>query len=86
MYRIICSIVFLSLILSNVAFSQTNPVLDIFPKGTISHGNIPYNNDSLPKHLLDIYLPADAKGKVPLVILVHGVAGYAMISMRTSVI
>ncbi len=70
--RIVYSIVFLSLTLSNVAFSQTNPVIDAFPKGTILHGNIPYNNDSLPKHLLDIYLPADAKGKVPLVIFVHG--------------
>lgn len=72
LHRIIHSIVFLSWTLSHVAFSQTNPVIDIFPKGTILHGNIPYNNDSLPKHLLDIYLPAGAKGKVPLVIFVHG--------------
>ena len=42
------------------------------PKGTIVHGNIPYNNDTLKKHLLDIYVPADAKGKVPLVVLIHG--------------
>jgi len=46
--------------------------MDAFPKGTILHGNIPYNNDTLPKHLLDIYLPPNAKGKVPLVIFVHG--------------
>jgi len=47
------------------------------PKGTIIHGDIPYNNDTLKKHLLDIYLPANAKGKsslggIPLVIFVHG--------------
>ncbi|MEO6358346.1 MAG: hypothetical protein ABIU77_09720, partial [Ferruginibacter sp.] len=42
------------------------------PKGTIVHGNIPYNNDTLQKHLLDIYVPANAKGKVALVILIHG--------------
>jgi len=42
------------------------------PKGTIIHGNIPYNNDTLKKHLLDIYVPADAKGKVPLVVFIHG--------------
>ena len=42
------------------------------PKGTIIHGNIPYNNDTLKKHLLDIYLPADAKGKLPLVVFIHG--------------
>ncbi|WP_277487978.1 alpha/beta hydrolase [Catalinimonas alkaloidigena] len=53
-------------------FSQTNPVMDIFPQGTVLHGNIPYNDDSLQKHLLDIYLPANATGKLPLVIFVHG--------------
>lgn len=42
------------------------------PKGTIIHGNIPYNNDTLKKHLLDIYLPADNKGKHPLVVFIHG--------------
>ena len=42
------------------------------PKGTIIHGNIPYNNDTLKKHLLDIYLPVNAKGSVPLVIFIHG--------------
>ena len=42
------------------------------PKGTIIHGNIPYNNDTLKKHLLDIYLPADTKGKLPLVVFIHG--------------
>ena len=42
------------------------------PKGTIIHGNIPYNNDTLKKHLLDIYLPANAKGKLPLVVFIHG--------------
>jgi acetyl esterase/lipase len=41
-------------------------------KGTIIHGNIPYNNDTLKKHLLDIYLPANAKGKLPLVVFIHG--------------
>jgi acetyl esterase/lipase len=53
-------------------FSQTNPVMDIFPDGTILHGDIPYAHDTLQKHLLDIYLPADAKRKLPLVIFIHG--------------
>ena len=53
-------------------FAQNNPVLDAFPKGTILHGNIRYNNDTNPKHLLDIYYPENAKGKVPLVIFIHG--------------
>ncbi len=56
----------------NHGFAQTNPVINIFPEGTILHGNIPYNNDTLQKHLLDIYLPAHTKGKLPLVIFIHG--------------
>lgn len=58
--------------LSTSGFAQTNPVIDAFPKGTILYGNISYNNDTLKKHMLDIYLPRDAKGKVPLVIFIHG--------------
>lgn len=53
-------------------FAQTNPVIDAFPQGTILHGNVPYNNDDHSKHLLDIYLPANTKGLVPLVIFIHG--------------
>ncbi|WP_255077978.1 alpha/beta hydrolase [Lacihabitans sp. CCS-44] len=54
-------------------FSQSeNRLMKDMPAGTFLHGNIPYNNDTLKKHLLDIYLPANAKGKLPLVIMVHG--------------
>jgi acetyl esterase/lipase len=52
--------------------AQTNPVIDIFPQGTLLHGNIPYNKDTLQKHLLDIYMPPNAKGKIPLVVFIHG--------------
>ena len=71
-HRIIYVVITLSLILSTSAISQTNPVIDVFPRGTILHGNVAYNNDTLTKHLLDIYLPPNAKGKVPLVIFIHG--------------
>jgi acetyl esterase/lipase len=63
---------FLLLLIVPSSYSQKNPVIDAFPKGTILHGNVQYNNDTLPKHLLDLYLPADAKVKLPLVILIHG--------------
>lgn len=66
------TVLFLFLIAVTQGFSQTNPVIDAFPEGTILHGNIAYNNDTLQKHLLDIYLPANATGKLPLVIFVHG--------------
>lgn len=53
-------------------FAQENPVMDLFPEGTVLHGNLNYNNDSLTKHLLDIYLPANTTTKLPLVVFVHG--------------
>ncbi|MBT8308012.1 MAG: alpha/beta hydrolase [Maribacter sp.] len=53
-------------------FSQTNPVIEVFPKGTVLHGNVNYANDTLQKHLLDIYLPQKVSGKIPLVVFVHG--------------
>ena len=70
---------FLTLIiaLATYTFTYAQPpspaqVQDRLPKGTIIHGNIPYNNDTLKKHLVDIYLPANAKGKLPLVVFIHG--------------
>jgi acetyl esterase/lipase len=53
-------------------FAQTNRVMDAFPAGTVLRGNIPYNGDTVRKHLLDIYLPPEAKGKIPLVVFIHG--------------
>ena len=71
--------IFLMLIMSMVILTSTiaqppspGQVQDRLPKGTTVYGNIPYNNDTLKKHLLDIYVPAGAKGKVPLVVLIHG--------------
>jgi acetyl esterase/lipase len=45
---------------------------DAFPEGTIFHQNVPYAKDTIQQHLLDVYLPANAKGNAPLVIWVHG--------------
>ena len=47
-------------------------IVSIFPKGTIFHQNVPYANDTVKKHLLDIYLPANAPSATPLIIWVHG--------------
>lgn len=55
-----------------VGFSQTNRMMNLFPEGTILHGNLPYQKDTLQKHLLDIYLPPNPQGKIPLIIWVHG--------------
>ncbi len=43
-----------------------------FPKNTITYQNISYANDTLKNHLLDIYLPPDAKANTPLVVWIHG--------------
>jgi len=45
---------------------------DIFPKGTTVYENIPYANDTLKKHLLDIYLPPVKKLSYPLIVWIHG--------------
>lgn len=50
----------------------SNPVLKLFPAGTVLHANIPFAKDTLKKHLLDIYLPANSTGKIPLVVFIHG--------------
>ena len=54
------------------SISQTSPVQKLFPAGTVFHQNIPYANDSLQKHLLDIYLPPDATKSLPLIVWIHG--------------
>src|SRR5579872_608523 len=60
------------LVITKVYAQQTNRVLNIFPKGTVLYGNIPYANDTLKKHLLDIYLPPAGKSSFPVVIWIHG--------------
>lgn len=47
-------------------------IREIFSDQTVMHANIPYANDTLKKHLLDIYLPRKASAKNPVIIWVHG--------------
>jgi acetyl esterase/lipase len=72
MKKIIISFFILVLIHVNGSFAQTNPLISAYPAGTVLHGNVPYNNDTLKEHLLDIYVPANSKGTLPLVIIIHG--------------
>lgn len=62
----------LFILLSISVFAQSNRVINLFPEGTELHGNIPYLNNTHEKHLLDIYLPKNTKGKIPLVVFIHG--------------
>ncbi len=56
----------------NTKAQSTKPKIDIFPKGTRLYENIPYANDTLKKHLLDIYLPPVEKLSYPLIVWIHG--------------
>ena len=63
----------LALLVSTLVFCQSpNRVISLFPKGTILHSNIPYNNNTSQKQLLDIYLPPNVKENIPLVVFIHG--------------
>ena len=64
LFSCLCSVI--------LCISQSNPNIVFFPEGTILKENIPYNNDTHQKHLLDLYIPKNAKGKIPLVVLIHG--------------
>jgi acetyl esterase/lipase len=59
-------------LIQTVSAQSGNPKKDIFPQGTVFYGNIPYANDTLKKHLLDIYLPPAKKSSYPLIVWVHG--------------
>jgi len=52
--------------------AQTLTAADIFPKGTLMEENIPYADDTLKKHQLDIYLPPVKRLSYPLVVWIHG--------------
>lgn len=64
----------LLIIIGNLLIAQPTPkrIQEKLPEGTVIHGNLPYNNDTLHKHLLDIYVPAKSEGMLPLVVFVHG--------------
>lgn len=66
----ICTCLFLAI--AATSFTQTFPVQNLFPAGTVFYQNIPYANDTLKKHLLDIYLPPNAKNNLPLIVWIHG--------------
>lgn len=56
----------------NNSLAQSSPVQSIFPQGTVTYPNISYAGDTVKKHLLDIYLPPNARANTPLIIWVHG--------------
>lgn len=58
---------------THLTFGQAaNKVISFFPPDTKLYGNVSYANDTLKKHLLDIYIPANDKADMPLVVWIHG--------------
>ncbi|MCW3106341.1 MAG: alpha/beta hydrolase [Segetibacter sp.] len=66
------ALILLFITLQKAHAQSPSPVQQIFPKGTITYSNIPYAGDTLKKHLLDIYLPANAGANTPLIVWIHG--------------
>src|SRR6185437_10512846 len=63
-------------VLCFVALVSACPSLDGFYRGRdvvdVAASDVPYANDDLPKHRLDVYRPKDAKSAFPVVVFVHG--------------
>lgn len=63
----------LALVLSSASAQAPEFINTLFPETTtIIHGNVPYAGDTLRKHLLDLYIPRQARANTPLIIWVHG--------------
>ncbi|HEY1054446.1 MAG TPA: alpha/beta hydrolase [Emticicia sp.] len=69
-------LIFSSIFITYLSFGQaTNRVISFFPPDTKLYSNVSYADDTLKKHQLDIYIPANAantKTDIPLVVWVHG--------------
>lgn len=66
-------VVALFMIVAHVTLAQIpQHIRDIFPEGTVFHQNVPYADDTLKKHTLDIYLPKGPAVKRALIVWIHG--------------
>jgi acetyl esterase/lipase len=73
MFRLLITVIAFGVLFSASLVAQVPDFINTtFPKGTVFHQNIPYAKDTLKKHLLDIYLPANTTANTPLIIWVHG--------------
>jgi len=72
MKRTFLAIFSLIILLNHSSAQSFSPKKDIFQTGTVMYENIPYANDTLKNHLLDIYLPSTGKNSYPLLIWIHG--------------
>lgn len=71
-FRLLLPLLLLIAMLQMANAQSASPVQNIFPNGTVTYSNVPYAGDTLKKHLLDIYLPPNARANTPLIVWVHG--------------
>lgn len=71
-FRNLLALLYLAILSCKVDAQSSSPVQNLFPKGTTTYSNIAYANDTLKKHLLDIYLPPNAQANPPLIVWIHG--------------
>lgn len=67
-----CLLIVMTLMLNVAGAQMPDHVRAIFPAGTVFHQNINYAGDTLQKHRLDLYLPAQGQEKRALLIWIHG--------------
>lgn len=72
LFSLLLLLSFLAILPHKAAAQNAAAIQQFFSKGTVFHSNIPYAADTLTKHLLDIYLPANGKGRLPLIVWIHG--------------
>ena len=66
------TVIYLSFVQTSYAQQVPEHIKPIFPDGTVTYTNVPYAGDTLKKHLLDVYVPANVKTNAPLIVWVHG--------------
>lgn len=74
MKRIACAALLLCICLAFLpaCAQRAASIQQFFSPGTVFRANIPYANDTLQKHLLDLYLPGKPGVKTPVVVFIHG--------------
>ncbi|NCD68152.1 alpha/beta hydrolase [Mucilaginibacter agri] len=65
-------ILYLLVLSKSVVAQSNNPIIGLLPRGTIMFENLSYDDDTLTRHKLDIYVPPTGKTTYPVVVWLHG--------------
>jgi acetyl esterase/lipase len=70
--RLYCLLAFIFAGINAIQAQNTTNVKRFFPEETILHADVPYANDQLERHLMDIYTPPVKDKQFPLIVFFHG--------------